>query len=76
MARYKLTRKDKAKWITNLKRFTAPMLIMYVLQLSSVVNGGSIPQMSDLVPNTLTQGAMWGYVLSSALDLFNKWNKA
>lgn len=76
MAKYKLTKSDKGKWLTNLKRFTAPMLIMYVLQLSSMVSGGTVPQLTDLVPNALTQGSIWGYVLSSALDLFNKWAKA
>jgi hypothetical protein len=76
MAKYKLSRNDRSKWMTNLKRFTAPMLIMYVLQLSSIVSGGIVPQLHDLVPNALTQGSIWGYVLSSALDLFNKWSRA
>lgn len=75
MAKYRLTKKDKARWITNLKRFTAPMLIMYVLQLSNVVSSGVVPELHNLVPSALTQGSMWGYVLSSALDLFNKWAK-
>ena len=76
MAKYKLTRTDRSKWLTNLKRFTAPVLTMYVLQLSSMVSSGVVPQLHDLVPNALTQGSVWGYVLSSALDLFGKWSKA
>jgi len=74
MSQYKLTRRDKAKWVRNLKRFTAPMLIVYVSQLSMVLSNGNVPQLVDLVPNAITQGAIWGYVLSSALDLFTKWS--
>lgn len=74
MSRYNLTKTDKNKWVRNLKRFTAPMLIMYVSQLSMVLAGGTLPQVADLVPNAITQGAIWGYVLSSALDLFTKWS--
>lgn len=74
MSQYNLTKTDKNKWVRNLKRFTAPMLIVYVSQLSMVLSNGNVPQAIDLVPNAITQGAIWGYVLSSALDLFTKWS--
>lgn len=74
MAQYNLTKTDKNKWVRNLKRFTAPMLIVYVSQLSMVLSNGNVPQLVDLVPNAITQGAIWGYVLSSALDIFTKWS--
>lgn len=74
MSKYNLTRTDKNKWVRNLKRFTAPMLIVYVSQLSMVLSNGNVPQAMDMVPNAITQGAIWGYVLSSALDLFTKWS--
>lgn len=74
MSKYNLTKTDKNKWVRNLKRFTAPMLIVYVSQLSMVLSNGNVPQAMDMVPNAITQGAIWGYVLSSALDLFTKWS--
>ena len=74
MAKHKLTRTNKGKWIRNLKRFTAPMLIMYVSQLIITIGlADHVMTIRDFLPNPLTQGTIMGYILSSALDLFNKW---
>lgn len=73
-AEYELSKTDRSKWVRNLKRFSAPMLIVYVSQLMVTIRlEGHVMTVADLLPNTLTQGTIMGYLLSAALDLFTKW---
>lgn len=74
---YKLSKTDTENWIVNMKRFIAPVGILYLLQVtatvSMAVNSGDAITALDFFPNQVTQGGMILYVLNSALDVFTKW---
>lgn len=73
-AQYKLSKTDKNKWVVNLKRFIAPLAILYVLQVVGTLSvDGHLFAPQDFYPSQMTQGGMVLYVMNSALDIFNKW---
>lgn len=72
--KYKLSRTDKDKWVRNLKRFVAPVGIMYLMQVVATLSvDGHLFAPQDFYPSKITQGGMILYFLNSIMDIFNKW---
>lgn len=71
--RGKVNKEDLKKWFRNLVIFLSPLGIIYLLQLSSVLQSGAL-SLKDLVPSPITQGALELYVVNALLDLLRKFN--
>lgn len=71
---YKLTKTDTQNWIVNMKRFIAPLAILYLVQVIATIGvDAHVVTVGDFLPNQMTQGGMILYVLNSLLDVFTKW---
>lgn len=71
--RFDLTRTDTKNWFHNLKIFTAPIIVIYLVSVLAVVTTGSnILGVEDFKPNQFTQNAMVVYVLNGVLDVIRK----
>lgn len=57
-----------------MKRFIAPLLLLYFAQLSMVfdVSNANVT-ITDFLPNAMTRGGMALYVLNAVQDLVMKW---
>ena len=69
-----MTRQNRGKWIRNMKRFIAPLLLLYFAQLSMVFDiSNKVVGLSDFLPNAVTRGGMALYILNAIQDLVMKW---
>ena len=66
-----VNKKDLQKWVHNLLVFLVPLGVIYLLQLSGALQNGALT-LKDLVPTSVTQGALELYVINAALDLLRK----
>lgn len=71
----KINKEDLKRWGHNLVVFLAPLGVIYLLQLSSVLQNGALT-LQSLVPTAVTQGALELYVVNGLLDLLRKFNDA
>ena len=62
---------DLKKWGGNLVLFLAPLGVIYLLQLYSLLQNGPLA-VADLYPSALTMGAIELYVINGLLDLLKK----
>jgi hypothetical protein len=69
----KLTKRNKEKWIANLKRFLKPVAIMYLTLV--IVNQDNGFQLTDLIPDQIALGGMILYVANALIDLMRKSDK-
>lgn len=72
--RHKLSKTDKENWIVNMKRFIAPVAILYLMQVIGVIGiENHLVELQDFMPNKYTQGGIILYVMNSLLDVVTKW---
>lgn len=69
-----ITRQSRSKWIRNMKRFIAPLLLLYFAQVSMIFDvSNTNVAIADFLPNAMTRGGMALYVLNAVQDLVMKW---
>lgn len=72
--RHKLSKTDRKNWVVNMKRFIAPVIILYLMQVISTIGlDGHVVTTGDFLPNQYTQGGILLYVMNSTLDVVTKW---
>jgi hypothetical protein len=71
---YSLNKKDYWEMARNMRRFLAPLALLYLAQLGGTLGtDGHMLHLTDLVPNQMTLGGFYLYLLNALNDLFNKW---
>lgn len=71
-----LVKLDVMQWGKNLRKFIAPLGVIYVTSVIGIVSQEAHNiSIQDLIPSTFVMGAMSLYILNSLLDLFNKWSQ-
>lgn len=69
--RWSVNKADLERWGKNLLVFLAPLAVIYLLQVYSVLQSRAL-LLNDLVPSQVTQGALELYIVNALLDLFRK----
>ena len=67
----KVNKNDLQKWVRNLLVFLIPLVVVYLLQLSGVLQNKAL-EIKDLIPSQATQGAIELYAVNAVLDLLRK----
>lgn len=69
--KYSINNIDIQRWFRNLVAFLAPVSLIYLLAVISVVNTAGV-SIEAFVPNQIVVGAMFLYVLNAIVDIIRK----
>ena len=71
-----LVKLDYLQWWFNLRKFVAPVAVIYLTSIVGVVQQENhVISRMDLIPTNFVLGAMSLYLLNGLIDLFNKWSQ-
>lgn len=69
---WKVNKEDLKRWAQNMMVFTAPLFIVYLLQLNATLQNNGFLGKFDFIPNLATIGAIQLYLINTFLDLMRK----